>query len=90
MLPEVIRKVLSTGSNSKVVQKDLGNLDLRAAQLAGMTFVQCSFVGSDLEGANFRGAKLHQCRMWECNLRGTDFSGADILQTDFVKPVWSN
>lgn len=65
-------------AESTYLDRDLSNVDLGGAHLAGTTFRRCKLAGAVLRGAEASGATFIGCDFARADARGIDLSGAEL------------
>ena len=97
---EANRRWNETGTEGAALswcQEDLAGADLRGANLAGGTLVECNFTGALLDkadlghlfagGSRFDGAQMAETYWKKANLEGASFVGAQAVGARFMKAM---
>lgn len=63
-------------------QADLGDANLKGADLSGANLGEANLRGADLSGANLRGAYMKEANLWGANMNNAQLGGANLNRAD--------
>lgn len=75
-------------ANEPIHDKNLQDINLAAANLKGLTFVNCDFSGANLEGAILSQTTLRGVKLCRANLVKTKFLGAQFTDVDLTDALY--